>query len=230
MSSLSATKQSRECTSAKFLCQNVRSLSSKQSPEVKIEEIKVNMNNNHVIAMAIQETWRPWDKADLNKESRDVLGDDFVMVENGIMASGDNLKGTGVAIILSPEGAIAFKKAGSKVLRFGPRIIGVHLQFIDEKGELTKIFFVSVYAPTTKKKRAEKDRFYVSLSECVEACKEDEQLVMGGDFNAATGVSAARSRDKSLGNWGKSNSNAAGAELCSFMDTHELASATSFFI
>ena len=219
-----ASKKNRcECQKI-FQSQNVRHFSGD-----KLEELKDHvLHSKNVVACALQETWKSYSAGEANVESSS-LGGDFIVLSNGVEKNNNNsLNGTGVAIVLSPDGVNAFKLAGEQVFRFGERIIATRLHFKDEKGKIVKIFFVSVYAPHSGKSRATKDEFYSHFTDCLSKCNEGELLMVGGDFNASLGISKDKN-SKELGQFGIDYSNSAGEELRSFMSCNNLCSATSFF-
>ena len=121
-----------------FISQNVRGLKSK----VKTKELCNQINNHHIFAACIQETW-------LNGDSI-VEHDNCTFIQHGIDPSVDKSKRgkEGVAIVLSHDATKAWNASGRTVFNnFGSRILAVRLNCQDARNKNVSVYLVTAYAP-----------------------------------------------------------------------------------
>ena len=203
--------------------QNLRGM----SPE-KEEELASRLNSKRVWAACLQETWR------LGSTSWKNRG--LTFLHGGLAARQPKRRATqGVAIVLGPEATKAWELAGSRVLRFGTRIIATRLKLLDSARNPLTIFLVSAYAPDSSQKPEVLAAYEVDMARCLSERAPTELLMWGTDANASLGVSSRdddpreAGRDRVLGHHGVPRVNAAGQRLHEVLGAHGLCAPTTFF-
>jgi len=152
--------------------QNLRGM----SPE-KEEELASRLNSKRVWAACLQETWR------LGSTSWKNRG--LTFLHGGLAARQPKRRATqGVAIVLGPEATKAWELAGSRVLRFGTRIIATRLKLLDSARNPLTIFLVSAYAPDSSQKPEVLAAYEVDMARCLSERAPTELLMWGTDANA----------------------------------------------
>ena len=148
----------------------------------------------------------------------------------------------GVAIILSPEFAKAFYKAGEKITtlpkshRFSDRILGINLTFdaikpngSKLKGKQTRLFLASIYHPWEEELYEDFNEIVTDVfSQVPEQCTK----IIGHDLNASVGCRQPSDVDSTvgvLGPYGLNNRNKKGISALSFLENNNLRVMTSFF-
>ena len=97
----------------------------------------------------------------------------------------------GVAIVLDPQMTEAWRAAGEEWKTLSSRIVSARVKMKTASVPAQPLFItiVSVYAPTHKSPQEKKDEFYQELQHTISGVKEDDVLVVVGDFNARVGSS-----------------------------------------
>ena len=88
----------------------------------------------------------------------------------------------GVGIALSPS----LVDAVTDTIPISDRILAVRVEFHGNS-----LFVVSAYAPQTGRPQAEKEAFYTQLNALLDKKRDDERLLLGGDFNGHVGTACA---------------------------------------
>jgi exonuclease III len=210
--------QMKRCESKiRILSQNCRGLNAS-----KQEELFSQVKSKNIFAVCVQETWM--------LGTSTVSQSNCVMITNG-MTNKPNKLGRcsgGVAIVLSKDAQMAWKKAGSEILRFGDRILAIRLSVLDEKKRVLILFLAVSYSPIGGADASTRSKYYSDLQDCVHACKKNEFFIMGTDGNASMGVRSTK-RDYTLGGFGLPRRNGAGSELHVFCSTNRLCATSTFF-
>ena len=203
--------------------QNLRGM----SPE-KEEELASRLNSKHVWAACLQETWR------LGSTSWKNRG--LTFLHGGLAARQPKRRATqGVAIVLGPEATKAWELAGSRVLRFGTRIIATRLKLLDPARNPLTIYLVSAYAPDSSQKPEVLAAYEADMARCLSERAPTDLLMWGTDANASLGVSSRdddpseAGHDQVLGHHGVPRVNAAGRRLHEVLGAHGLCAPTTFF-
>ena len=145
-------------------------------------------------------------------------GGHFSFEDHLIIYSGGDKSEAGVAIILD-------KTTKSSCLGYdtvSDRILVVHL---DTKPVKTTI--IKVYAPTSTSSDEDKEDFYNQLQATKEAIKDQNALIIMGDFNAKVGDEA--SKHQGSGPHGFSKRNDSGENLLSFSQANDLMILNTWF-
>ena len=209
-------------TALRFLTFNVRSLRRPEAYDLLINYMRTH--NIHVAA--VQETWLPGTHVETNTG--------FTFVRHN--AEGKPGKRGGVAIVLDPLATAAWNRAGNDVEYFSPRVMGVKLEFANDKGSNNIVRAFSAYAPTSGHDPVAHALFQDALADAHSWCAESDIVLLGGDFNASLGI--CRKTDvsyesvaatPSVGPHGIRHVNAAGRRLRAFAEMHALRAATTFF-
>ena len=80
--------------------------------------------------------------------------------------------------------------AGSRVLRFGTRIIATRLKLLDPARNPLTIYLVSAYAPDSSHKPEVLAAYEADMARCLSERAPTELLMWGSDTNASLGVSS----------------------------------------
>ena len=210
-----------------FAHQNVRGLRRDE----KKEELFASLKARGVFAATLQETWLSGN--DSLERSR------YVAVCSGLEPSehGCNRGRLGVAVVLSPEAAEAWRDSGGFVVRASARAIGVRLTALDDEGRAVGLFIVSAYAPVGQAPEAEWMEFFDAVDTVLREKRQSDVLVMGMDGNSSIGVRSPGAALDALGPQGLdvcgphgvAHVNNAGRRLRSFLATRSLASVGTFF-
>ena len=145
-------------------------------------------------------------------------GGHFSFEDHLIIYSGGDKSEAGVAIILD-------KTTKSSCLGYdtvSDRILVVHL---DTKPVKTTI--IKVYAPTSTSSDEDKEDFYNQLQATKDAIKDQNALIIMGDFNAKVGDEA--SKHQGLGPHGLGKRNDSGENLLSFSQANDLMILNAWF-
>ena len=147
----------------------------------------------------------------------------------------------GVGMILSPEFAEAYTKAGAPTPITTPnsgenagRFIGVPLMFqkYDDYGKRIsgqlKIFFASIYSPVPLKEQREFNEVWIPL---LEKKPNNYETLTGHDVNASVGIRESEEDPlkPTLGPFGKNHRNMKGTELLEILTLQKLKLINSFF-
>jgi hypothetical protein len=216
-------KDSEKLLSLNIISQNVRGFRLSKECEL-FNRIK----QRKIYAAVLQETWRCGNTTMKDPESGCVVlnhGPELKPCKRGAL---------GVAVVLSPEAAIAWGRSGNKLVYFGERIICIRIQIEDEFEKTLRLFIVSAYAPDSSRPQIEKDNFTEQLQCCFDACDEEEIMIVGMDCNASIGIRSKHDednvgKDRVRGQYGVNYENIAGKELHALLGVNELAAATTFF-
>jgi exonuclease III len=114
----------------------------------------------------------------------------------------------GVCFMLNKTMAAAFERGGRRTKKHCPRLATIRVPISRHE----KLYIVNARAPDSGQSRARREGFQRRLESALDDYKEDETLVLAGDFNAATGV-AVDEQDGVVGPHGVAKENAAGREL-----------------
>ena len=118
----------------KVLSQNKRGIKSVN----RLEELYYVMSTRNILAVCLQETWRHGNEILENGHYRLITSGLSRNVLNGSRGS------QSVVIVLSQEGVIAWKAAGSELHNgFGARIIAIRLLLKDIHNKDVSVFLVS---------------------------------------------------------------------------------------
>ena len=138
------------------------------------------------------------------------------------------LRGEGVAIVLSGPALSAWKAGGSQWKAWNSRLVTAKVKV--GSGRSSHLHILSCYAPTFAASRDEKDRFFDSLQDALSSIPSDECFVMLGDFNARVGSRGVfDERWYERGPHGCGELNEAGKELLSFLSTNEATVCNTWF-
>ena len=135
----------------------------------------------------------------------------------------------GVAIVLDPALAAAWREAGEEWKAVSPRVVRARFKMGTEQSDGTRIptyvTVISVYAPTFGAPVEEKETFYSDLQDTLDEVREQDLLMIVGDFNARVG---STEQGGCGGTWagvrgvhGVGKMNEAGADLLSFCALNE---------
>ena len=102
----------------RFVSHNCRGLNDKKKDG--IEALVEWATTGRIYATGLQETWREGTNTESNNG--------WLLVTHGLKTKICKRGSQGVAILLSPEAKLAWKKAGEEVHTFGDRIVAVRLQ------------------------------------------------------------------------------------------------------
>jgi hypothetical protein len=143
----------------------------------------------------------------------------------------------GVGIMLSP---LAVKALDEKHVDLGPRVVAERLLAKEalRRGAAAKslgVLLISGIAPVSTAPDEEWDEYYSTVSAAVARARKGDVVIMGTDGNASIGrgrldgSSSSQERAGAVGPFGFAHINASGRRLRSFMETHALASLSSFY-
>ena len=203
---------------------NVHSLATRRGGECGRMEMVANaLQSSRCQAVCLQET------------RLDGVGERIVDVGNGerwclVFSGASDSQGMcgqhGVGILLNEGVSQAWRDGGSECWRISARVMALRFPLRSS----ASVFLVCVYAPTTQYKVSSREFFYHEVGRVLEHCREDDFLLIGGDFNARVG---AVRRD---GEWGVERgrfgvgvANAAGRRLVEFCAGHGLTVANTWF-
>lgn len=100
---------------------------------------------------------------------------------------------SGVAILLSPEAARAWKEGGQWVRRYGRDVIAIKLSARGGKNQRPhRLYLVSSYAPDSWKEASLRADHLERLEACIEDCAASYTLIVGTDANARLGIRSDR--------------------------------------
>ena len=141
--------------------------------------------------------------------------------------------------MLSP---LATSTLDEKHVDLGPRVVAVRLlareprarSWSDNASSPLGIFQISGYAPVSTAPEADWDAYYASLSSAIARAHAGDVIIIGTDSNASIGrgcLGGSRSDDHvgAVGPHGLAHINNSGRRMRSFIETHALASLTSFY-
>ena len=162
---------------------HVRILSNNQrgmSKDAQIEQVLAWFDNVNAYAAGLQETWKLGDETEVNNGR--------IILNHGPKNKLCNRGSLGVSIVLSLPAVLAWERAASQRMTFGPRIIATRLHIEDRRGQLLKIFLASAYAPdSSAAHKQDRIDYAADLQRCIDECKHDETLVIAADTNASIG-------------------------------------------
>ena len=181
--------------------------------EWRMEHYKTLMRGNGLYALGMSEVRR-------DGSGEEDVGDGFMFVWQG--KEDDGSRG-GVAFLLSPEAAKAWRSAGSKA-RSVPsgRILAVSLQLGGQEGCWN---IITVYGPTSQCGDSEKDQFWTELQETYDAYPADQITLITGDTNCRVGSRSMQDCEEVrevLGPEGLGPRNANGERLLQFCIQNQL--------
>ena len=116
--------------------------------------------------------------------------DGFTVLHSGrsVPQSGEAIqRGEGVAIVLDPFIANAWKDSGSVWSAVSSRIVSAHLRLCLRDSHKLNVTIISVYAPTHWAPAELRDQFYDDLQAVISLAPPDDLLLVMGDFNARVG-------------------------------------------
>ena len=116
--------------------------------------------------------------------------DGFTVLHSGrgVPQSGDAIQhGEGVAIVLDPFIANAWKDSGSVWSAVSSRIVSARLRLCLRDSLKLNVTIISVYAPTHQAPAELRDQFYDDLQAVISLAPADDLLLVMGDFNARVG-------------------------------------------
>ena len=210
------------CEATRLHGQNVRGLTP-----LKLEETVQFMKDREILVSCLMETWR---------ETKDGVEceelDGYLIIHHGeSKQSGKNRARNGVAIILAPKARAAWEQGGSKVRHSANgRVLTVLLPLGEKRTHTVGV----AYSPVSGKSSAERQSFYDDIATQTRSDNPRDILTVFIDANASPGV-GVHARDRppgapsSLGPYGKRLVNSAGQEFREFLQSENLASATTFF-
>ena len=210
------------CEATRLHGQNVRGLTP-----LKLEETVQFMKDREILVSCLMETWR---------ETKDGVEceelDGYLIIHHGeSKQSGKNRARNGVAIILAAKARAAWEQGGSKVRHSANgRVLTVLLPLGEKRTHTVGV----AYSPVSGKSSAERQSFYDDIATQTRSDNPRDILTVFIDANASPGV-GVHARDRppgapsSLGPYGKRLVNSAGQEFREFLQSENLASATTFF-
>ena len=181
--------------------------------EDKIDYYKDMMRENGLYVLAMSEVRR-------NDSGEEDVGDDFIFVWQGRCDDGSR---GGVAFLLSPEAAKAWRKGGSvSNSSDSGRILALNFKLGGNEGSWG---IISVYGPTSQCSTDQKDRFWNELQETYDFFSKDQIVHVIGDFNARVG--SRRQQDcsdiqEAIGPHGLGKRNENGERLINFCIANKL--------
>ncbi len=182
------------------------------------------MQQQHIFAYSIQETWR------IGSEISEKYG--YYIIQHG-SESKSNVKGRtsgGVAIIVSLDAVRSWIAAGSCVMHFGNRILAIKLKMEDIKAKPVTVVLATAYAPIGVAKESVRNTFSTDMDHLMEASKSNEVLLICIDANASLGTGThANLKDQVLDPYGIDRVNSAGRSQYNFLDANGMCSAASFY-
>ena len=184
--------------------QNMRGLTS----ESDREEIRLQMERQHIDLVCGQETWMNTDKS----MQRWDTGELFLNC-GGQMGR----KNEGVYFFLSAKATKMFEGGGRKLTKCFSRLATLRLKLKGGKG----IYVINGHAPDSGQTVAKRQAHQQKLERALRAAGSDDVLILMGDFNAAVGT-ADDDGDEVSGEHGISHVNAAGKELKMLATVHGL--------
>ena len=222
----------------KIVSQNVRGWKASLKKEAVIDL----MVQEDISAFCIQETWEQ------GFSITSIRG--YLVIQQNITIETwkkrtDHGQGgirKGVAIILNPEFAEAFHRAGDKITKldeankYSDRFLGINLQFDAVKlngkklrAKATNIFLSSVYHPWEPELY---DDFNDTITECLSKVPQNSIRIIGHDLNASVGIRTVDDEGTTndvLGPFGFNNRNEKGLMAIDFLQHNNFRVMTTFF-
>ena len=205
-----------------IVSQNLLGLKS----ESRLEELFYGLRDRKILALCVQETWRPGTQTLKNGDCLLFLAG----LEEEQMKSNRGEQGVGIA--LSQRGVEAWRDAGSILHHdFGGRIIAIRLQLQDDKRRPVTLFLVSAYCPVGKADPDTWEEFLTQLNACVARKHAGDQLLIGMDSNSSIGTMQREGLEimTAVGPHGNKHINAAGERLRSYLDVNNYVAVTTYF-
>ena len=212
------------------MSQNVRGLGVRgrwegDVPE-KVVKLVRHMERGRIQVACLQETWIEG-QGEVEFEGYTIMFAGGKRTHNLGRVSG------GLAIVLSP---LARERWDGVVMVFSKRVMGVRLEVSDTDGSMVSLFIGNSYAPVRGlHTAAEFDSYWAAVDDMRTACKSNEIMAWGGDFNASLGSrTSVTSRDcaeskKIVGAYAVGYRNKTGEDLLNYLCTHDIRAATTYF-
>ena len=209
-----------------IISQNCRGLKTSTQ---KTELLSV-LRWRRAFAACLQETWRTG--------TEELMEEGWLFIGSA-PATQQGRGSQGVGIVLSP---LAVKTLDEKHTDLGPRVVAVRLLAKEAKPRSTRtaavkplgVLLISGYAPVSTAPDEEWDDYYNAVSAALARARKGDVVIMGTDGNASIGRGSLDGSNRedcagAVGPFGLAHINASGRRLRSFMETHALASLSSFY-
>ena len=216
------TQAKSKCITESIVSQNLLGLKS----ESRLEEFFYSLRSRGLLAVCVQETWRP---------GLETLKNGGCLLFTAGLKKADmksNRGEQGVGIALSEKGVPAWKEAGSVLHNdFGGRVIEVRLQPREEKGRPVVLFLVSVYSPVGNSHPERWEEFLIQLDACIARKVKGDVLVIGIDSNSSVGTMGRDDQQSmtAVGPHGCAHLNLAGERFRTYLEVSGLTAATTYF-
>ena len=197
--------------------QNLRGLGGGESQD-KLEDITREMDEAKIDVLIVTETW-----CESKDEGR--LDSGHLLLTSGI-GRRRGCRGTqGVGFLLSQKMASVYEESGRNFTGHGGRLATLRLP-LQAHGS-THLYLIAAYAPVSNAGRQLQQTFHDDLDTLMGKAKQQEVMLVGGDFNAALGNETAQ--DGVCGPHGLSHTNLAGRTLRGTLTMHEMCSPVTFY-
>jgi exonuclease III len=198
--------------------QNLRGLGTTQD---KLEDITREMDENNIHVLMITETW-------CGNRDEGRLDSGYLLLTSGI-GRRSGCRGTqGVGFILSPQLAQQYEESGRQFCGHGGRLATLRLP-LPQQGNTddTELYLVVAYAPVSTAGTTQRRIFHDDLDLLMDKSRQNEVMLVGGDFNAALGGPSPH--DNVCGQHASAHTNTAGTELRGLLVLHGLFSPVTCF-
>ena len=197
------TDQSRRLnqdkTKIKFITatQNFRGAHTEEARE----EVRVQMKRQGIDLICGQESWLQEDRS----QERWETGEVFI---NCGGQSDNKRKHDGVSFFLSSKMASKFEKGGRQIKKYSSRLATLRLPL----SKKTRLYIINAHCPDSSQTQTAKTNFQVLFEKALQNAKQNETLLVMGDFNADMGRKVDE-QDVTCGVHGMEHSNTAGLAL-----------------
>lgn len=170
----------------------------------KLENVNIEMNRQNIEILGLSET-------------RWVGNGDFTSDQYRIIHSGKQKGKAGIAVVLNSKWAQT---------AIGQATISDRLVMVKLRSYPNDTIILQVYMPTSNDDIGEVEKVYEDIEELLKLIKQNDNLIIMGDFNAVIGEG---SDGKEVGNYGLGKRNDRGDRLLEFCRQHELVISNTLF-